>query len=303
MRKIDSVTIGIATYRGESMVERCIQSIYKSRYAKAFNIEIIVVADGGLERDIDRSKMIEKPNEFWVRIHELNEQRGNVYCYNEIIDKATYDCIVLLDSDVLISDRWIWSMAYFLGNNRCGVASYKSTHVGDSICAQLLSQTHIPNVGTPRMPERATELAAQTYAFLKSTIGDIRFDAANFKYFLGDSDFCCQLAYKRDLPSYRILYPEVYHIEHYTYTAYPELKAYERQKVDIANFVQKWGKTADQMETELLAKIPKQPITWLTQYGMREGFDVEEGFGGVQDAKFFESENVGIDPSFKTEKE
>ena len=273
-REEKSISIGICSYHGEKLVARCVKSIFKSSYVGGFNIELIVVADGGLTRDLNlpitSTKACSK-----VKVDTLDEQRGNVHCYNRIIDNASNDTVILLDNDVIVPDRWLWSMIYFLKSNKCGVASFKSTRVTNDEMNKLMEKEVIENVGSTRVPDRATELAGQCFGFKKSVIGNTRFDDSNFKYFLGDSDFCCQLAQK-GLPSYRILFPEVYHIEHYTYDRFPELKADRQATTDVANFQEKWGSPAYVIEEKLLAKIPAQQITWLTTYGFKYSIDAEK---------------------------
>lgn len=275
----NKITLGITTYRGTKRLDSCLRSIQKSVFELGYsNFEVIVVDDGSQDTEIEKvvNKRLKKKKIRFEYV-EYERQEGNVSRYNSIVENSSGDIIFLIDNDVIIPDRWFWSALYFLTENKCGVASYLSEKISQAKGQKLLMKRRIPAIGGGRVPERATELAGYCYGFTQENYQLVGgFDHKNFKYFCGDSDFCCRLA-EEGLMSYRILYPVVYHIEHFTYDKYPELDAWNRAKEDIANFKKKWGCNAEEMEKQFLFKIQPQKIKWYANYRHHEDFDVEHG--------------------------
>lgn len=267
-----TVTLGVATYGGHDLLRTCLTSIAKSvRDAGFSNFEVVVVDDGSPDPAPIQS-LCEAYQTKHIRCHE---QRGNVARYNTVVEESKGDIIYLIDNDILLPDRWFTSALHFLTSNKCGVASFLSQKVTDEQVEELLAKPRITAVGTGRTPERATELAGYCYGFLRENwelVGG--FDDRNFKYFMGDSDFCCKLA-EMGLMSYRVLYPVVYHREHTTYNAYPELQAWKRVDEDLANFKRKWSCTPKEVEQRFLAQIKPQVINWYANYAVHVDWDDE----------------------------
>lgn len=263
-------------------MEKCLWSVKKSVKDVGYsNFEVVIIDDG---TPLDDAELIKEVvfKVLGVTCIRFEKQLGNVARYNTIIENSKGNIVFLVDNDVILPDRWFWSALYFLENNKCGVASYLSQKVNDQQVAELMSKPKIPAVGSGRTPERATELAGYCFGFLRENwelVGG--FDERNFKYFIGDSDFCCKLA-EQGLMSYRILYPMVYHREHATYDAHPELQAWQRVNEDLANFQKKWGATPKEMEAKFLSAIKPQRIRWYANYSHYEEWDDESmrvGFG------------------------
>lgn len=286
-----TVTLGITTYGGDALLQNCLMSIQKSIRDQGYsNVEVVVVDDGSPNKD--RLQFVS--NACNARFYSFNVQLGNVARYNTIVEESKGDIIFLIDNDVVIPNRWFWSALHFLENN-VGVASYLSQKVTKKQVEKLLAKRKIPAIGSGRCPERATELAGYCFGFTIENFEKVGgFDAENFKYFLGDSDFCCRLAQK-GLMSYRLLYPMVYHIEHVTYDAYSELKAWERVKEDVTNFKKKWGHSAREIEQKFLKKIEPQRIKWYAHYAHYEDWDVE-GYQPFRDFRphVISSEELGL---------
>lgn len=272
-----TVTLGITTYGGATLLGTCLRSIYQSVFREGYsNFDVVIIDDGSPTRldDVNwawNSRWFSK-----IRLVREEENLGNVARYNTIVEQSKGDIIFLLDSDVLLPNRWFVSALHFLtANEKVGVASYLSEKVASTQVNELLDKPKIPAIGSGRVPERATELAAYCFGFRRESYALVGgFDSENFKYFIGDSDFCCRLA-EKGLMSYRILYPMVYHREHATYDAYPELKAWSRVNEDLANFKKKWNASPKEMERKFLAEVKPQMISWYANYAVHYDWDVQ----------------------------
>lgn len=272
-----TVTLGITTYGGTHLLETCLSSVQKSVFDCGYsNVDVVVVDDGSPKLEARKLRRISR--KYGAKHFRGRRNLGNVARDNTIVEKSDGNIIVLLDNDVVIPDQWFRSILHFLSNNKCGVASYLSKKVTEEQVHELLHKRRITAIGGGRVPERATELASYAYGFTRESYELVGgFDSENFKYFTGDSDFCCRLA-QHGLMSYRLLYPIVYHREHSTFDTYLELQARERMKQDINNFVKKWGATSKEVEEKFLGEIKPQKITWCANYSVYYDWDVE----GVQ---------------------
>lgn len=275
-----SVTLGITTYGGAHLLKNCLESIKKSVFDAGYsNFEVIVVNDGtpATKCKLSVDELIPSAIADVTRWIQCNENKGNVARYNLIAKQSNGDIIYLIDNDVIIPDRWFWAAySFFVNNEKVGVASFLSKKVSLEEATELLKMRRIPADGSGWVPERATELAGYCYGFTRENWESVDgFDEDNFKFFVGDSDFCCRLA-KKGLMSYRMLYPQVYHIEHATYDAYKELDAWKRANQDLTNFKKKWRCTPKIMETKLLREVKPQIISWYANYSHHQNWDVKE---------------------------
>lgn len=270
---MNAVTLGITAYGGADILDTCLESIQKSVFQEGYsNVDVLVVDDG--TPDPEQLKRIAKKHK--VGYFRGRRNQGNVARYNTIVERSKGDIVFLIDSDVIIPDRWFCSAFCFLTiNKNVGAVSYLSKKVSDVEVNKLLSRQRILADGSGRVPERATELAGYCFGFTRKNYELVGgFDSKNFKYFIGDSDFCCRLA-EKGLMSYRLLYPIVYHYEHATYDAHPELKAWERVRQDQANFLKKWGCSPRAIEQGFLKIIHPQQVTWYAHYAVHHDWDSE----------------------------
>lgn len=271
---VKTVTLGITTYGNARLLEDCLWSIKKSIVEAGYSNHEVVVVDDGTPIDCASGAIEVICDDYSARYVRCAEQKGNVARYNTVVEESKGDIICLLDNDVIIPDRWFTSLFHFLtANETIGVASYLSQKVTGEEVGKLFSQKHILAVGSGRCPERATELAGYAYAFTRENYELVGGFDENYKYFIGDSDFCCKLA-EQGLMSYRLLYPIVYHREHATYDAYPELTAWSRVNEDLAVFKRKWGCTPKEAENKFLAQIKPQMISWYANYAVHYDLDV-----------------------------
>lgn len=274
-----TVTLGIPTYGGANLLNLALNSIHKSVSLAGYsNFDVLVVDDGS---PANEAKQIRKVVKTWsdqienLRLFRGSKNMGNVARDNTIVEESEGDIIVLLDSDVIVPNRWFCSLFHFLSNNKkVGVASYLSEKVSMEQATELMKKRHITAIGSGRAPERATQLASYAYGFTRESYKLTSGFDERFKYFTGDSDFCVQLA-EKGLMSYRLLYPMVYHFEHATYNTYPELKANQTMKRDVACFHKKWGASPKQTEQKFLEEIKPQQITWYANYAVKTGWDDE----------------------------
>ena len=276
-----NITLGITTYGGADLLKNCLASIKKSVFdAKYQNVEVLVVDDGSPKDEKEElNNVIADCGVPDGKLGYLSETKnlGNVARYNTLVKESSTDFIYFLDNDVIVPDRWFWSAYSFLANNKnVGVASFLAHKITRAEAEILLGKRRILADGSGGTPERATELAGYCYGFTKDNWTLIKgFDDVNFKFFLGDSDFCCRLA-ENGLMSYRLLYPVVFHLEHATYNRFDELDAWERANKDQINFMKKWGYTAKQKETYYLKKIRPQIINYYAHYSHHRNWDVRE---------------------------
>jgi len=250
------LTIGIPTYRGADRVAALLESL--NRAIATPNIRVLVVDDGSPPEEQKATMEVAYKLGADFMGHEHN--RGPIATFNTIASSSQSDYVCILDNDVVVPKWWLESLLVFL-NNRFAVASWKSTKLGYGGRP----------VGSLRRPERATELAGYCYLFPKSLWEGYSFDEG-YHCFIADSDFCVYWASK-GIPSYRILWPLVYHAEHATYDSCPELEHVKWRERDLGHFYEKWGKMPREAERDILAKLPRQRVRWLTEEGPKEDCD------------------------------
>lgn len=273
--KMKTVTLGIPTYCCVKFVANCLSSIQKSIFDAKYKdyIDVLVVDDGSPE--IEGRLIKDLCLRFNVRYLRNEQNQGFTDVANKIVKESEGDIVVLINNDVVIPDRWFWSIYYFLTANDCGVASYLSQKVTLEEADALLEKTRIPAVGSGRVPERATELAGYAYGFTRENYNRVKGFDEKFKMFISDSDFCVKMA-KIGLTSYRILYPIIYHLEHATFEEFPDLFPHKTlASRDIAMFKKKWGCSPKEMEAQMLKELEPNKVRWYSNYSYHEAWDVE----------------------------
>lgn len=252
------LTIGVPTYRGADRLERLFKSLEEAITGQA--VEVIVCDDGSPDGEQARAReVVEGYAERMKRVNFMGypENKGAYHAYNVIVRRAEGKYVCLLDDDVLIPKWWLESLLFFVCNNIFAVASWKS-----------LNYLSYHLTGYAGKPERATELAGYCFCFPRELWEEYQFDEG-YKCFIADSDFCVRWAWDH-LPSYRILWPLVYHEEHATYDSCPELEHAKWRGRDVGHFKKKWGMSPREAEKQVLGRLKPQKVRWLTAEGPRE---------------------------------
>ena len=119
MKEKCKVTIGIALYNCQEYIERCLNSALEQTYS---NIEIIVVNDGSTDNSLNIVNKIKKNSiaKDKIRIY-TQENGGPSSARNHIIEKATGEFILLIDSDDWLEKDAIEKMMKIQSKHNCDI--------------------------------------------------------------------------------------------------------------------------------------------------------------------------------------
>lgn len=97
-----SVTIGIPAYNEEANIYYLLKSIIYQKISEGILKKIIVISDGSKDQTVNQAKKI-IDNRLLVVDH--NKRRGALMVQNEILKIANSDILILLDADVILSNK------------------------------------------------------------------------------------------------------------------------------------------------------------------------------------------------------
>jgi GT2 family glycosyltransferase len=101
MAKPNKIAIVILNWNGEKLFDDFLPSVIQ--HSAAGNIEIIVADNGSTDKSVDHLQQF-YPS---VKIIELKTNYGFAEGYNQAIQKVEADYLVLLNSDVKVTENWI----------------------------------------------------------------------------------------------------------------------------------------------------------------------------------------------------
>lgn len=103
------VTVGIPLYNCEKYIERCLTSIINQTYS---NIEIIIINDGSIDNSLAIVEKIREKNKLKnINIYSKKNE-GPSMARNDIIQKATGEFLLIVDSDDWIEDTTIEELVH-----------------------------------------------------------------------------------------------------------------------------------------------------------------------------------------------
>lgn len=106
MTKIKSVTIGIPAYNEEVNIGFLLRDLLDQKI-EGFNLsKIVILSDGSTDETVNKARSFNNPK---IQVVERKERLGKSASQNEIISKVHSDILVLLDADILISDKYFLS--------------------------------------------------------------------------------------------------------------------------------------------------------------------------------------------------
>ena len=264
-------TIGVPSYRGAERLLRFLTSVDHLEYPrKEFNV--FIVDDGSPSRDVIHTIQVAR-NFGWPVLH-WPKNVGLPGGYNALLQNATGQMLCMFDDDTLIPRNFLTVMDSLRAHNKFAVAGFISLPMDvERMCAV---SADVPVAGDNHAPEFATQLAGQCFCIDLAQIqksGDVwgpDFDT-RYRYYIQDSDFCCNCMFLYGLPSYRFHYPRIPHLEHGTLGTCVELNAEKQVQPDIAAFVEKWKTTPERQEEVYAADLHLPDMTWMTPGGLKTG--------------------------------
>lgn len=103
MTKIKSITIGIPAYNEEINIGFLLRDLLDQKI-EGFNLsKILILSDGSTDETVKKARSF---NNSKIQVIERKERLGKSATQNEIISKIHSDILVLLDADILISDKY-----------------------------------------------------------------------------------------------------------------------------------------------------------------------------------------------------
>lgn len=104
-----SVSIIIPSYNAEKTLEKCLESVF---FSIGPSDEVIVVNDASS----DRTNLISK--NFNCKLINLLENGGAAHARNQGVKEATKDLIIFVDSDILISKKYLDKIKFYFFENK-----------------------------------------------------------------------------------------------------------------------------------------------------------------------------------------
>ena len=172
------VSIIVPIFNCEKYLEKCLKSIMKQTYHE---FELILIDDGSTDESNIICDGYEKKDE---RIKVIHKKNGGVSSARNVgLDNATGDCIVFIDSDDTIDEKYLEIMVNNIADVDMSVCGYYEMSLdGDIIRSSVDGNRRVNNLESKKFIEA---LFDSTYMyqgylwnkmFIRSIIGDLRFD-------------------------------------------------------------------------------------------------------------------------------
>lgn len=132
---MSNLSVCIATYRGGRRLERLLENLSACTYKDA---EVIVCDDASPPDDRDTIRELCRRFNCAGHIRNINNL-GCAASYNNLVDEAKTENIILLDDDVLIPVDFLEHVYHILKNNpHIGVAGWKSEKITEDAAEALI---------------------------------------------------------------------------------------------------------------------------------------------------------------------
>ena len=114
------VSILIPVYKAEKYISQCLESVLRQTYN---NLEIIIVDDASPDNSIAIAESLIQKNEnkFDIKILHNEKNKGIAETRNTLLDYATGDYILFVDSDDYIEIDAIDSLANIVNKADCDI--------------------------------------------------------------------------------------------------------------------------------------------------------------------------------------
>lgn len=272
------VIVGVPTYNGVERLNLLLHSVrrYLPDYAQVVALDDGTPGAEGRYRQLAASH----PGTALLR-HPRNE--GITASWNDLSRCTGSDVVVLLNDDIVITDpSWLERMLYFLDNNDCGAASWKTLFCNFEDCENLIFRGGV----VPRHPvtrEPAPDQARMdadeppgvlmcplgcAFAFKRSKFDLVGGFDERMVQLYNESDFGTAFA-SRGLPSFAIPSPFVWHIWSATFKANPHLG--DKGRNDRNAYVAKWGgdfQGPNGTHPRFMSVMPAREVKWLGPDGV-----------------------------------
>jgi GT2 family glycosyltransferase len=234
------VSILIVTFNSESVIEECLNSLFKTDYD---DFEIIIYDNGSLD---ETCKIIERFKGKNIRLIRDNYNRGFGFALNRLVEMAEGEIVASLNPDTLVDRFWIKNAVRHFAKDDVGMVSPRilfkdNADIIDSAVHLIYPDGLNRGRGHNR---RITEeyLRVDEAAFPSGSAGFykrdiyIRLGGIDESLFLFGDD--TDIGIKFQLAGYRCIYePEsiVYHSYSHSVGGYSDIKAYfvERNRLQI----------------------------------------------------------------------
>jgi GT2 family glycosyltransferase len=269
------VLVGIPTYNGANRVDYLLQSI-SMRTNKDIDYKIIVCDDGGKKEHQEKTKLVvEKWNSILPIELLINDNNlGVSKTWNKLIKLYDSEYIILINDDVIVANRWLDNLLYFLENNpNAGSAIYGCIFINEEDIPQLLISLN-PKIKprdpftkkwadidySSKVPIRCMVAWGCFFGFKRHIYNLIGgFDENYFAYF-EEYDFLTDIA-SRGYPNYLLTCPRNWHIWSATFDTSPELNPREIYGKSQKYYIKKWN--AETVTMRYMSKIPFQKVKWI----------------------------------------
>lgn len=100
--KKPTITIGIPAYNEEANIYDLLKSIISQKISEGILEKIIVISDGSKDQTVNQARRV-IDNRLLVIDHK--QRRGAMVVQNELLKIANSDILIMLDADVILTDR------------------------------------------------------------------------------------------------------------------------------------------------------------------------------------------------------
>ena len=259
-----SVSIGIPTLNGPERLKRCLSSI--EQHTHFGEVTVLVCDDGSGESELEANKhLIHESRIPGIEMLMNGKREGIATSWNKLVRHKRADVAVLINDDIEVVDHWLDVLAYSVEKNSVAGMIGLNSYVG-VIKDQVSKPLRIDYCESHLMFGNGTLLASHgpVFAFRRDVYDLVGGFDERYFCFYEELDFGVSL-HKKGLRHFMSSYPIVYHMGGATNSDPRNLIASEEMARSRQKFLDKWGKTPEELRDEILIEERPQLNEWHVQ--------------------------------------
>lgn len=279
-RRNARVSIGIPTYNGVERTGWLLQTLQRTLPSRT-GVALTLLDDGSPKSD-QREGIVALAHQYDANclVHTKNE--GITKSWNDLVRFVDSEFSILLNDDLLLTEKWLENLIYFLENNACCAASPETFFfIPEDVSAILNGQTvwprdqftkaHRPELLTQQSPEQAPGCVmcplGCSFGFLRTVYDQLGGFDERTRNFYNESWFGTKAARDLKLPTYVIPAPRIWHLWSATFSSNPGLQTNINQ--DQAAYIAEFGGKFDVTHPRFMhGTMPPRIVKWLGSDGL-----------------------------------
>ena len=258
------ILVGIPTLNGSDRLRRCLDSVvHCTQFADFEEVTVLVCDDGSDEEELLLNKnAIHFYAEHIQGLEMLmnGNRQGIAASWNKLVRHKRADIVVLINDDIEVVDHWLDVLTYSVWQNNVAGMVGLNSYVGVTK-GQVSAENKTPlrtDYHEARLLSGGGELLASIgpiFAFRRDNYDLVGGFDERYFCFYEELDFGVALRMK-GLTHLIADYPIVYHMGGATNSDPRNLIASEEMARSRQKFIDKWGKTPEELRRALVKKKP-----------------------------------------------